>query len=375
MDFRNRHIDIVGKQYLWFGISGFVILVGLVSWIAFGLNLGIDFKGGGQLKYLIPVAQRPHNGNDVEVLNEARKALDAEGLKTVRLQITGGDTLLVSTDASTTDGLNSQEKLIDTALAPTFAEKGADGKTGQLKLLGRDMVGPVIGKELRNNAIKGVFLGILFIALWVYLRYNFAGNGARYALAGIIALIHDVFVLLGLMALIGHFFPSVDIDSSFIAALLTVVGYSINDSVVIFDRIRENLRERRHDEFKNIVNDSLLETMSRSVNTALTVIIMLLMMFFFGGESIHNFMLAMLIGVTTGMYSSIFIASMLLTAWHDWDAYKLAKASNGRAMAREIPTTSKAQTQLPSDSGNSKPVATNNSASSSPNKTRGRKRF
>jgi preprotein translocase subunit SecF len=373
MDFRNRHIDIVGKQYLWFGISGFIILVGLISWLAFGLNLGVDFEGGGQLKYLIPAAQRPHNGNDIEVLDEARKALAAEGLEGVRLQITGGDTLLVSTDANTTDGLNSQEKLINMALAPKFAEKGTDGKPGQLKLLGRDMVGPVIGKELRANAIKGVLLGIILIALWVYLRYNFAGNGARYATAGIIALVHDVFVLVGLMALIGHLFPTVEIDSSFIAALLTVVGYSINDSVVIFDRIRENLRERRHDAFKKIVNDSLLETMSRSVNTGLTVVIMLIVMFFFGGDSIHNFILAMLIGVVTGMYSSIFNASMLLTAWHDWDEYKLAKANSGRAMAREIPATPKAQ--MPSDAISSKPVSTKNSASNSSGKARGRKRF
>lgn len=370
MDFRNRHIDIVGKQYLWFGISGFVILVGMIAWLTVGLNLGIDFKGGGQLKYLIPAAQRPHDGNDVQVLNEARKALAAEGLESVRLQITGGDTLLVSTDASTTDALNSQEQLINTALAPKFAEKGADGKPAELKLLGRDMVGPVIGKELRANAIKGVLLGILFIGLWVYLRYNFAGTGGRYAAAGILALVHDVLVLIGMMALIGHFFPSVELDSSFIAALLTVVGFSINDTVVIFDRIRENLRERRHDDFKKVVNSSLLETMSRSVNTTLTVVIMLLIMFFYGGDSIHNFMLAMLIGVITGTYSSIFIASMLVTAWHDWDAFKLRKANAGRAGVREIPATSTAQTKLPSGS-----ESVPSSTTDSPRKARGRKRF
>lgn len=373
MDFRNRHIDLVGKQNLWFGISGLIILVGLVSWIIFGLNLGVDFKGGGQLKYLIPAAQRPKNGNDIAVLDEARKALAAQGLESVRLQITGGDTLLVSTDANTTEALNSQERLINMALAPTFAEKGASGKPGQLKLLGRDMVGPVIGKELRANAIKGVLLGVILIALWVYLRYNFSGTGARYAAAGIIALVHDVFVLIGLMALMGHLFPSVEIDSSFIAALLTVVGYSINDSVVIFDRIRENLSERRHDPFKKIVNDSLLETMSRSINTGVTVIIMLIVMFFYGGESIHNFILAMLIGVVTGMYSSIFNASMLLTAWHDWDEYKLRKASAGRAQIREIPAAP-APSSKQLNSGASKPT-TSQPAPKSPSKARGRKRF
>lgn len=375
MDFRNRHIDIVGKQNLWFAISAAVILLGLISWWKFGLNLGVDFKGGGQLQYLIPAEQRPHDGNDVEVLDEARKALATQGLESVRLQITGGDTLLVSTDANTTEALNAQERLINTALAPKFAEKGADGNPGQMKLLGRDMVGPVIGKELRSNAIKGVLLGILLIALWVYLRYNFAGNGGRYATAGILALLHDVFVLIGIMALIGHFYPTVEIDSSFIAALLTVVGYSINDSVVIFDRIRENIRERRKDDFKKIVNDSLLETMSRSVNTGITVIIMLIVMFFYGGESIHNFILAMLIGVVTGMYSSIFNASMLLTAWHDWDQYKLAKANAGRATARKISSATDTPSKLPASSVTSKSAATDRSTNKPPHKSRGRKRF
>lgn len=373
MDFRNRHIDLVGKQNLWFGISAVVILVGIFSWAFFGLNEGVDFKGGGQLQYLIPLAQRPKNGNDVTILNEARKALEAEGLTSLRLQITGGDTLLISTDANTTEALDAQERLINTALTPQFSEKGPDGKPGQLKMLGRDMVGPVVGKELRANAIKGVLLGIILIAGWVYLRYNFGGNGFRYAAAGILALIHDVFVLVGLFALIGHLFPSIEVDSSFIAALLTVVGYSINDSVVIFDRIRENLRERRHDPFKKVVNDSLLETMSRSVNTGLTVVIMLVVMFVFGGDSIHNFILAMLIGVITGMYSSIFNASMVLTAWHDWDERKIARADALRSSAREMPAGNERKSSLPSSS--SLPASNNQSTGNQPAKARGRKRF
>jgi len=369
MDFRNRHIDLVGKQYLWFGISAVVILIGLFSWGFFGLNEGVDFKGGGQLKYLIPTAQRPKNGNDIEVLDKARKALESTGLEGLRLQITGGDTLLISTDANTTQGLDQQQKLIDQSLTPQFSVPGKDGKPGEVKLLGRDMVGPVVGKELRSNAIKGVLLGILLIAAWVFMRYNFGGNGFRYATAGLLSLIHDIFVLVGLFALIGHFYPSVEIDGSFIAALLTVVGYSLNDSVVIFDRIRENLRERRHDPFKKIVNDSLLETMSRSINTGLTVIIMLVVMYFYGGESIHNFILAMLIGIGTGLYSSIFNASMVLTVWHDWDERKLARAAAGRASSREIPASS----TLPTTA--TKTPSSERSVNKAPSKSRNRKRF
>jgi hypothetical protein len=185
-----------------------------------------------------------------------------------------------------------------------------------------------------------VVVGVLLIALWIYIRYNFSGGGARYAVAGIVALVHDVLVLVGIFALIGYFDRRIEIDGSFIAALLTVVGYSINDSVVIFDRLRENLRNRRKEPFEKVVNDSLLETMSRSINTGLTVIIMLFVLLFFGGESIYNFVLAMLIGIASGLYSSIFNASMVLVAWNRWDEKKQRQARPVRGAA----TTSRAVT-------------------------------
>ena len=148
------------------------------------------------------------------------------------------------------------------------------------------------------------------------------------------ALLHDVLVLIGLFALIGKIDPRVEMDGAFIAALLTVVGYSINDSVVIFDRLRENLRLRRKENFNTVVNDSLLETMSRSINTGLTVIIMLLALLLLGGESIYNFVLAMLVGIVSGLYSSIFNASMVLVAWHNWEEKKrLQGRPAGRAVA------------------------------------------
>jgi preprotein translocase subunit SecF len=215
----------------------------------------------------------------------------------------------------------------------TEVTKTEDGR--YLTPLSRELVGPVIGDELRRNAINGVVMGVLLIAAWIYLRYNFAGGGLRYAVAGIVALVHDVLVLIGLFALIGHFWPSVEIDGTFIAALLTVVGYSINDSVVIFDRIRENLRLRRREEFNTVVNDSLLETMSRSINTGLTVLIMLLVLLFFGGHSIYNFVLAMLIGIASGLYSSIFNASMVLVAWNNVDKARRGVQTPTPRAARE----------------------------------------
>jgi preprotein translocase subunit SecF len=326
MDFRSKHIDLVGKQNLWFGISGFIILVGLVSWIAFGLNYGIDFKGGGQLKYLIPAAKRPSAGDEVGLLNNVRQSLAPKGLGNAKIQISGGDTLVIVTDATNTDSLQAQEKIIGAALQQQLGVAP--------EVVGRELVGPVIGKELKRNAFLGVVLGVLFIALWIYIRYNFAGDGLRYAVAGILALVHDVFVLIGLFALIGHIDPRIEVDGAFIAALLTVVGYSINDSVVIFDRIRENLKKHRREDFNRVVNDSLLETMSRSINTGMTVLIMLFAMLLLGGESIYNFILAMLIGIATGLYSSIFNASMVLVAWHKLDEKKLVAATPVTAVRR-----------------------------------------
>ncbi len=329
MDFRRKNIDIVGKMWLWFTISSVLLAVGLTSWAAFGLNLGIDFKGGGQFQYRIPAEQRPTAaGQDVALLGKVRGALETQGLRTLP-QIAGGDTLVIKTDARGQGELRGQQLRIEKALAPIFA----GSNKAALTPLGQEFVGPVIGEELKRNAILGVIFGVSLIALWIYIRYNFAGDGARYAVAGITALVHDVLVLLGIFALIGKIDPRVEIDGAFIAALLTVVGYSINDSVVIFDRLRENLRVRRKEPFEKVVNDSLLETMSRSINTGLTVVIMLFTLLWFGGESIYNFVLAMLIGIASGLYSSIFNASMVVVAWNRWDEKKASRSRMARASA------------------------------------------
>jgi preprotein translocase subunit SecF len=289
-----------------------------------GLNYGIDFKGGGQLKYLIPEGKKP-TGDAVGFVNATRSALEAKGLGNAKIQIAGGDTLVIVTDATDNAGLESQQRIVGEALQAQL------GATPQL--ISRELVGPVIGQELKRNALLGVLLGVLLIAGWIYIRYNFAGDGLRYAVAGIFALVHDTIVLVGIFALIGKIDPRVELDGTFIAALLTVVGYSINDSVVIFDRIRENLKKRTREDFNHVVNDSLLETMSRSINTGLTVLIMLVVMLFFGGESIYNFILAMLIGIAVGLYSSIFNASMILVVWHDRETKKLGLAPAGSTPA------------------------------------------
>ncbi len=336
MDFRGKNIDLVGKMWLWFGISIAVIVIGLVGWFIppMGLNEGIDFKGGSQFTYRIPTALQAGLAKEqgqTDLISKVNKGLSDGGIIGTRSQIAGGTDLVVNTPALTASEAQTQETIASKAVSAAFGTAVTPE--------GRQQVGAVIGEELRANAVKGVIIGVFLIALWIYIRYNFAGDGLRYAVAGIVALLHDVLVLIGLFALIGKLDPRVEVDGGFIAALLTVVGYSINDSVVIFDRLRENLRSRRGEPFYKVVNDSLLETMSRSINTGLTVLLMLFVLLLFGGESIYNFTLAMLLGIASGLYSSIFNASMVLVLWHQFDEKKAAQAKANRTnvSVRETP--------------------------------------
>ncbi len=329
MDFRGTKIDLVGKMNLWFGISIGVMLIGLIAWVVMKPNYGIDFKGGSQLTYRIPEKVRPQAGQEATLLAKVNEELDKVKIEGSRSQIAGGTDLVVYTEtANTQSAATAQEAQINGAIGEAFGVKTVAPE-------GRELVGPIIGDELRRNAIYGVVFGVLFIAGWIYIRYNFAGDGLRYAVAGIVALVHDVFVLLGLSALL-----RIEIDGAYIAALLTVVGYSINDSVVIFDRLRENLRVRRKDSFETIVNDSLLETMSRSINTGATVLIMLFALLLFGGESIYNFTLAMLVGIASGLYSSIFNASMVLVLWDKLDKKKADQNKSTRPQVTVRETSS-----------------------------------
>jgi preprotein translocase subunit SecF len=319
MDFRGKNIDLVGKMNLWFAISILVMLIGAFGWFVRKPNLGIDFKGGSQITYRIPDKLRPKSGEEATLLAQVNDAIGSKNITGTRTQIAGGTDLVVYTEtANTQTAATAHEGEISSAIATAFKLESVTPEA-------RELVGPIIGDELRRNAILGVVFGIIFIGAWIYIRYNFAGDGVRYAVAGIVSMLHDVFVLLGITALL-----RIEIDGAYIAALLTVVGYSINDSVVIFDRIRENLRLRRSSNFDAIVNESLLETMSRSINTGATVLIMLLALLFFGGESIYNFTLAMLIGIASGLYSSVFNASMLLVLWDRIAKNKADQSKNKR---------------------------------------------
>lgn len=290
-----QEFNLVRLWPLWFAISGIVIVGGLVSIATRGINWGIDFKGGALYEYKLAkeVAPGPESR---KVTQQTRAMLKKLGLQKSQLQISDREFLIVRTEARDSSEANAQQDLIGEALKKEFTD---------IEWVSTELVGPVIGRELKRKALLGTLLGCLFILIYVTIRYEF-----RFAVAGIIALVHDVAVVTGLLSIL-----QVEINSAFVAALLTVVGYSINDSVVIFDRIRENMKLRRRDPFDQVVNSSLWQTMPRSINTSVTTEFVLVSLFLFGGATIHDFALALLIGITAGAYSSIFTASPIVVLW------------------------------------------------------------
>ena len=182
-------------------------------------------------------------------------------------------------------------------------------------------IGPVIGRELKGQAAVQlilVSLGIIFYIAYAFRKVTRPVSSWRFGVAAIVALVHDLLIVIGVFAILGHY-RGVEVDSLFVTALLTVLGFSVHDTIVVFDRIRENLRIRAGANLFEIINNSINQTLIRSLNTSLTVVFVLAALFLFGGESIHYFVLALLIGIVAGTYSSIFIASPILYVWHTWE--------------------------------------------------------
>jgi len=298
--FRRSNFDIIGRSRLWFIISLIVIVAGLVSWATRGMNYGIDFTGGTLLKYQFERSLTSAEHSAANVVSQTRTMLEEYGLYKSQIQVSGGDELFIRTAAQNETEAAQQDEQVRQGLQELFGERA-----GNVKLLGRDLVGPVVGKHLRNTALWALVLGSALILLYIAIRYEF-----RFGVAGVVALIHDVLIVVGVMSLL-----RAELNSEFVAAILTIIGYSINDSVVIFDRIRENMRLYRGSPFADITNTSLLQTMTRSLNTTATTLFALVALFFFGGPAIHSFSLALIVGITSGAYSSIFIASPLVVAW------------------------------------------------------------
>lgn len=287
-------------KYL-FAFSGVVLVAGLFSLGFYGLHLGIDFKGGTitELEY----AAAPD-------IAHIRSVVD-EQVQGVQLQTAADKGLLIKT------GVLTQEE--HQKLLAVLKEK-----TGEFTEKQFELIGPVVGRELRSDALWQlalVSLGIILYIAYAFRRIQRPITAWRFGWAAVIALLHDLLIVLGIFSILGHY-KGVEIDSMFVTAMLTVLGFSVHDTIVVFDRIRENIKIYAGQPLEFVINHSISQTLVRSLNTSLTVLFVLLALLLFGGESIRYFVLALFIGVITGTYSSIFVASPLLVLWQKWSARK-----------------------------------------------------
>ena len=292
-------MNIIGKKNWYFGFSLLVLIPGIIAIFLWGLNLSIDFTGGSRLTLSF---KNTVGNSQVQIVD---KALKAEKIKVVSIE---RSSKLIFVRTSPLDQ-NQNDKLINTLSKKFQGIKEQEFET----------IGPVIGQETTLNALKAV--GIASILIILYITWSFRqvpkpASSFRFGICAIIALIHDVLVVVGVFAILGHFFK-VEVDSLFVTAILTVIGFSVHDTIVVFDRIRENLRKMGGLNFSKTVNESIIQTIGRSLNTSLTVVLVLVALLLFGGESIRWFVVALLIGIISGTYSSIFNAAPLLVLWHE----------------------------------------------------------
>ncbi|MCB4792508.1 MAG: protein translocase subunit SecF [Elusimicrobia bacterium] len=290
---KKTNVDFVGKRYFFYGVSGFFILLGIVSIILRGgPNYGIDFVGG----LLIQI------GFDKPVEMVAlRSTLNEAGITGTELQ-SSGNSVILRVKHQNIDSDAFAAKVID-----VLSQKYMEFKP---VIERKEFVGPTVGRHLAKQAYLAVVFSMLGIIVYVAFRFH----SGLWGTAGVVALFHDVFITFGLFSVLNK-----EITVTVVAALLTLAGYSINDTIVIFDRIRDNLRFYTKETFYKILNDSINQTLSRTVITSFTVFIVVIGLFLFGGEVIHDFAFALLIGVIIGSYSTIFIASPLI---YEWEIFK-----------------------------------------------------
>ena len=287
------------KYYkLFFVISGLILIFGVVSLSLYGLKLGIDFTGGSEIQLQFKRA--------VDV-NNVKEALASQNVNNFQIQAIGNNGLLLKTPPMEKE---QHDKLLE----------ALKNKAGDLTETHYDTIGGIIGKELKTNAfwqLLFVSLGIIFYIGYAFRKVNKPVTSWRFGSAAVIALFHDLLFVLGVFSLLGHF-KGVEVDSLFVTAMLTVLGFSVHDTIVVFDRIRENLRLFPGQGIDFVVNHSIAQTLVRSLNTSLTVLFVLFSLLLFGGETIRWFVFALFIGIIVGTYSSIFIASPVLVLWQRW---------------------------------------------------------
>ncbi|MFH1966279.1 MAG: protein translocase subunit SecF [Patescibacteria group bacterium] len=288
-------MQIVKHRKIYFTLSGLLLLGSLVSLLFWGLSFGIDFTGGSlmEVEYL---KERPSN-------QEIQEKLSVLDLGQITLQPTGDRGLILRLKDITE---NDHQNILKEIGLNQISEKRFES------------IGPLIGQELKRKAIWAIglaLIAIIFYIAWSFRKVSRPVASWQYGLVAVIALFHDIFITLGIFSILSHF-REIEIGLPFVAAFLTILGYSVNNSIVIFDRARENLLRTNWDNFSQVINESVNQSLTRCLNTALTTLFVLLAIFFLGGETIKYFSLALIIGIVVGTYSSIFITSSLIVSWY-----------------------------------------------------------
>lgn len=289
--------NLMGKKWWFFALSFLVIIPGFISLVLHGLRLSVDFTGGTLFEY------RFEKELDKE---EVKKEISQDGVEVSTIVSSGINTYTIRTKPL------EQEKIFDT-------RRNLEQKFGKVEEVRVESVGPVIGAETTKNAFIAVILASVMIVLYLALAFRKVPRPTspwRFGFTAVAALIHDVLLIVGIFSILGYYL-GVEIDVLFITALLTVIGFSVHDTIVVFDRIRENLPKHLSKSFTEVADISVIQTLSRSLNTSLTVVFVLLALLLFGGESIKWFVVALLVGIISGTYSSIFNATALLALWEE----------------------------------------------------------
>lgn len=312
-------LQIIRQRGIWWTISLAIILAGVISmflsWSQIGAPLrpSLDFVGGTRLQLQLDCT-KPNNCDEPIDVAEVRQVLTDQGLGNSSIQILGDDQHGLS--IRTGDLTGEQRAKLQEALSAEVGE--FDPKSTQI-----DRVGPTLGRQLFASGLLALVISFAGIIVYLSVRFQF-----DYAFFAIVALFHDVLVTVGIFSMLG-LVSGVEVDSLFIVALLTIVGFSVNDTVVIYDRVRETISLNPTQHINDIVDDAVNQTLTRSINTTLTTLLSLVAIFLFGGETLKNFALALIIGFIMGAYSSIFIASSLLALWRE---------RTGRAVLTPVPT-------------------------------------
>ncbi len=304
-------MNILSKKWFYLIFSAIIIIPGLVSLLLWGVHLSIDFTAGTLLE--IQVVQSNHPVTSAEI----KQTVEKQNIEVGSILSSENNTYLLR--------LKPITQTQNTALQRELAKN-----IGQVKELRFETVGPTIGKETTQKAVTAIIIASFMIIAFISFSFRQIPKPYSSLLFGVCAvgaLIHDILVVLGIFSILGHFYK-VEVDSLFITALLTIMGFSVHDTIVVFDRIRENLRKMAGEPFETIVNESIVQTLVRSLSTSFTVLFTLIALLLFGGESIRWFVFALLVGVVSGTYSSIFNAAPLLVIWQEYKSGKYTRKSH-----------------------------------------------